>query len=1012
MNPGIWMLALAATAGSAVAEQVVLPVVADTWIEVPEFGKFKSADAARPGHGSDPRLVIKGRESLALLQFDLAAAKGMTVTRATLRIHREPDPVPLHTVGLSTVSGSREWSETGAGFRFAREDRQAWSYPGSDIVDVTFGQGGSLYSYQRASDVGDGWYQADVPPALVHALLAGDQYGLLLDDEKGQTQTRHVLSSREGPHPPVLLIEGTRGDRTAPGRVVSTPADARELGRTTLRPGSVILCFGGAGDDAGAGIATRYELRYSERPLDATGFDAARPVARWRLDPLAPKPHPLATANALRDQVAAVVEDLDPGRAYYFAARAIDEAGNIGPVSPLGRYAAYARQFPSLPKEPIPSRAEAPIPSRARKQAEAAPIPPIWAAPELWKIDPRTGNALEAAEGSDYRLRNAVWNAATATVRLHGARNEFVAFQLAVEGPDLAAVEVKVAQPLFKSSKLPAIFQSGAIQLYREWFVPDDKQTAEPRGWYPDALVPLAASFDIPARDNAVPGQRVQPVFVDIYIPHDAAPGTHAGRLLVAAPGLRREIALQIEVLPLTLPDKLNFVVDLNCYSGVNSGYDMKRGTPEYRALEVAYHRLAHLHRANLDVLGYSHNGSVEPDHAPGLTGEGSNTLVSDWTAWDAHFAPVLDGSAFRDLPRASVPVPAIYLPFFENWPGDLRRSYRFNNYPVARTEEEYKQIVTRHTLEAAPIEESFSRDYQERFSAVAAQFAEHIKQRGWTGTDYMVYFNNKYYYKRPAQGGRGVSWWLMDEPNHRDDVRATSFLAHLLKRGTQRFPDVPIRLRTDISRVEWIRDLLAGQIDLNCISPHFFDKNRYLQDDRRRFGKQFWHYSTTNHPRDSNVAMRAWCWRVWLSGGEGIVPWNAVRGAEAWDRAEQLTVFYTGRKFGQNQPFASLRLKAFRRGQQDIEYLVLLSKRAGWDRDAVTKAVSGALDLSGTFRQAGEDDAGTTDFRAVKDAHLESLRQRVARSLTVAAQNTIPSRDLRTQFRAATVRERLPLER
>ncbi|MCX6637695.1 MAG: hypothetical protein NT090_21790, partial [Acidobacteria bacterium] len=503
-----------------------------------------------------------------------------------------------------------------------------------------------------------------------------------------------------------------------------------------------------------------------------------------------------------RDEVTAVVEDLDPGRAYYFAARASDEAGNAGPVSPLGRYAAYARQFPSLPKEAIQAASPA-----------AAPKPPVWAAPELWKIDPRTGNALEAAEGSDYRLRNAVWNAATATVRLQGARNEFVAFQLAVEGQDLAGVEVRVAKPLFVSSKLPAVFQpGGAIQLYREWFVPDDKQTAEPRSWYPDALVPLAASFDIPARDNAVPGQTVQPVFVDIYIPHDAAPGSHSGRLLVAGRGLRREIALEVEVLPLTLPDKLNFVVDLNCSGGDTSCYDMKRGTPEYRALEVAYHRLAHLHRANLDVLGYSHNGSVEPDHAPGLTGEGANTRVSDWTAWDAHFGPVLDGSAFRDLPRASVPVPAIYLPFFENWPGDLRRSYRFNDYPAARTEEEYKQIVTRHTLEAAPIEESFSRDYQERFSAVAAQFAEHIKQRGWTGTGFMVYFNNKYYYKRPAQGGRGISWWLMDEPNHRDDVRATSFLAYLLKRGTERYPDVPIRLRTDISRVEWIRDLLAGQ--------------------------------------------------------------------------------------------------------------------------------------------------------------------------------------------------------
>ena len=971
MKRQVLILALAVTTVCS-AETVLLKTTADTWIEIPNFGRFRSPEAAKPGHGSDEHLAIRGRESIALLDFDLAPAKGMTVSRATLRVHREPDPVPLHTVGLSTVSGSGRWSESAAGFSFAREDRQPWSYAGSDITDVTFGQGGSLYSYQRVRDAGDGWYEADVPPALVHALLAGDQYGLLLDDEKGQTQTRHVLTSREGKFPPVLTVEGTRSDRTAPGAPKAlTAPDVRALGRTTLAAGSAIVRFGGAGDDAGKGVPTRYELRYSERPLTAAGFDAATSVPRWSLDPLAPKTRPLATANALHDDVTAVVEGLRPGELYYFAARATDEAGNAGPVSALGRYRAFARKFPELPPE-IPAA-----------RAGSVPRPQIWAAPELWKIDPRSGNALEAGD-ADYRVANPVWDAATATVRLQGARNEFVAFQIAVEGRNLSGVSVAVDRPLFASSKLPAIFErSGAVQLYREWFVPDDKQTSEPRGWYPDPLLPIEGPFDIPAADNKVPGQTVQPVFADVYIPADAKPGKHTGRVSVRAAGLTREIAIEVEVLPFALPDKLNFIVDLNCYSGVNSGYNMRRGTPEYRALEVAYHRVAHLNRANLDVLGYSHSGTVEPDHTPGLTGEGANTRISDWSAWDAHFGPVLDGSAFRDLPRAAVPVPAIYLPFFENWPGDLRRSYKFNDYPQARTEEEYKDIITRHAIEAAPIEESFSQDYQERFSAVAAQFAEHLKERGWLNTKYLVYFNDKYYYKRPSQGGRGISWWLMDEPNHRDDVLATGFLAYLLKRGTSKFPEVPIRLRGDISRVEWIRDLLAGQLDLTCVSQHFFDRNRYLMNDRRRFGREYWHYSSTNHPRDTNVGMRAWCWRVWLNGGEGIVPWNTVRGAEAWDRAEPLTVFYVGRKFGKDEPFASLRLKAYRRGQQDIEYLVLMANHAGWDREAVTRAASAALDLSGQFRQSGEEDAGSTSFRNIKDSQLEAVRQRVAKALS-----------------------------
>jgi len=72
------------------------------------------------------------------------------------------------------------------------------------------------------------------------------------------------------------------------------------------------------------------------------------------------------------------------------------------------------------------------------------------------------------------------------------------------------------------------------------------------------------------------------------------------------------------------------------------------------------------------------------------------------------------------------------------------------------------------------------------------------------------------------------------------------------------------------------------------------------------------------------------------VGGGDGIVPWNTVVGSQAWDRAEPLTVFYPGTKFGRNEPFASLRLKAYRRGQQDVEYLALLAQHPGWDNQGL----------------------------------------------------------------------------
>ena len=93
-----------------------------------------------------------------------------------------------------------------------------------------------------------------------------------------------------------------------------------------------------------------------------------------------------------------------------------------------------------------------------------------------------------------------------------------------------------------------------------------------------------------------------------------------------------------------------------------------------------------------------------------------------------------------------------------------------------------------------------------------------------------------------------------------------------------------------------------------------------------------------------------------------------------------RLTRFST--RFSPLFPFGSLRLKAFRRGEQDIEYLVMLAQRPDWGRDGVTEAVAGALDFSGQFRQAYAEDAGTMEYHKIKDTKLEQVRREVARAL------------------------------
>jgi hypothetical protein len=955
-----WMCLLTLAAASLVAaEQVKCPVVADTWLEPPSWGASAAADESR-NHGSEQQLAVNGRNDFSLLAFDMTPARGMRIDKATLRIRRKPLPAPLTMVGLSTISGSGPWAEGEVNYFQARSG-QPWSYAGSDIADVVFGIGGSLYAYVMAQDADDGWYEIDVPAPMATALATGDQFGLMLTDEKGQTRTRHAFSSRETSDPPVLIVEGTRAALPA-GRVRAlAPHAAEALGRTSLRPGSVILRFGGAG-------AARYDLRYSQSAITAANFEAASPAPRWMLNPLAPNPGPLVTHNSIHDEVNAVVEQLQPGKTYYFAARGVSATGQAGALSQLGRFEAFARTWPALPAQPATASAP-PAPGSAAGGAIT-----VWSFSELHKVNPQTGQLLE---------NGPIW---TGDVKLTGARNEFVAFQVAIESEAaVKQIAVSVDEPLFAACKLPPVFQkTGAVRVYREWMVADDKDTSDARPWYPDALIPLNGTFDLPAADNKVPRQRVQPVFVDIYIPHDAPAGVHRGSIAVRAGGqLLRKIGVQVEVLPLTLPDELNFLVDLNAYGGVNGGYDIRRGTPEYHKLLQAYHRVAHLNRANLDVLGYSHSGTVEPDQAPPLEGEGAETRVASWKDWDAHFGPLVSGAAFADLPRASVPVPIIYLALFENWPGDLRKMYKSNIPERAQNEADYRKLIARHALESGPIEEGFPRQYQDRFSAVARQFAEHFRERHWTKTKYQIFFNDKYYYKDPTRGsGNGVSWWLMDEPNHRDDYRALSFFGWLGKRWLSNYPDVPMVFRADISYIDFIRDQLAGQIDIDCTSQHFWTKNRYLMDNRDRFGRTYWNYASTNHPRDTNVGMRAWCWRAWVGGADGIVPWNTVRGAEAWDRAEPLTVFYVGKKFGLDEPFDCLRLKAFRRGEQDAEYMALLARKKGWDREAVARAIAGSLDLSEQTGRQSEEDAGSIRFDRLDDAQLDQLRLRIAAAL------------------------------
>ena len=110
--------------------------------------------------------------------------------------------------------------------------------------------------------------------------------------------------------------------------------------------------------------------------------------------------------------------------------------------------------------------------------------------------------------------------------------------------------------------------------------------------------------------------------------------------------------------------------------------------------------------------------------------------LALDWPAWDRRFGPLLDGSAFADLPRKGVPVERL-LPAAARELADAR----------------WTAITTATTGPTGP---SPSRTAG-RSSRPRRRIAEHFRAKGWTETLFQGFLNNKVDFKAPRLVARVV---------------------------------------------------------------------------------------------------------------------------------------------------------------------------------------------------------------------------------------------------------------
>jgi len=106
------------------------------------------------------------------------------------------------------------------------------------------------------------------------------------------------------------------------------------------------------------------------------------------------------------------------------------------------------------------------------------------------------------------------------------------------------------------------------------------------------------------------------------------------------------------------------------------------------------------------------------------------------------------------------------------------------------------------------------------------------------------------------------------------------------------------------------------------------------------------WVYGTTSAPHLSSRHIQAWVIDSYLRGATGVVPWQTVnKDGKAMRRGDPLALFiYDGPEVIHH----SMRLKAYRRAQQDVEYLELLRKRRGFTRRQIREFVARHVCLDG----------------------------------------------------------------
>ncbi|MEM8497286.1 MAG: DUF4091 domain-containing protein [Pseudomonadota bacterium] len=544
---------------------------------------------------------------------------------------------------------------------------------------------------------------------------------------------------------------------------------------------------------------------------------------------------------------------------------------------------------------------------------------------------------------------------------LQGARNETLGLQLILHRDAESAhtaVDIEISE--LWSSSGQSITRDN-ISLFQAWYHPvvnggykfgPPSDTLPWPGNYPDALIPQWSGCN-PLRGKQVlsnfaldprPGGN-QAVWVDVYLPSALATGDYRGTINVKdSSGNSLDIPFGVEVLSVRLPDTPSFDAVGEIYQSYaleGAGKD-KRSAP-WRDMAHCYQILAHQHRM--------------------IFIERWNESASDvgWDAYLDYVNPILSGTLFSA----------------ENGyigPG--------TNTPPTAWRTPWPQRIDRHL--AGRIDDEQLMHWEEE----ARQWQVFLNENAWPNTYYFAYIFDEVDGDTDEHRAKGLTEeYLRTAHGAMLDVQAA------LDRGAGG-PFIDLMWTSHSNPAQW-KDQpgidLAGTIRLWAPNGAAAAPD-YLQQ-RKQLGERIWFYHD-GHPsvgvhsvNASGIEMRSWgvigaryhfdgqmMWAVNL--GQEDKPFRQPHYKPEDDRFGNGVLVYPGKQLSKINhpavpgPVPSMRLKAWRRGLQDAELVLLVRKEKGNEtvdkllKQLVPTALAEAVTLRHKKAQWSDDPADWINFR------------------------------------------------